>query len=140
MTSGSVERSASMPWGTVLLAFLVTEVAMIASAFLWVFIYSVAIHSGGDDAFYQAYAQVASPVVAVVMAGPIFWAMGRFMRRLGERAWSVARAVVILNLVIDGAVVATMAQDVPYNVGMSVLAACGKVAGAYFGSGAGARR
>ena len=46
--------------------FLVTEIVLIALAFLWVFIYSTTINTGGDEAYYQAYAQVASPVVAIL--------------------------------------------------------------------------
>jgi len=118
----------------VLGGLLVTEALMIACAFAWVFVYSVLIHPGGDDAHYQAYAQVASPVVAVVMAGPIFWAMGRVMRRFGTLALRLAIAVVVVNLLADGSIVATLAEDVPYNAAMSMLAAAGKAGGAFLGA------
>ena len=51
-------------------AYLAAEIFLVACAFLWVFIFSMAIDTGGDNAYYEAYAQVSSPVVAVVLAGP----------------------------------------------------------------------
>jgi hypothetical protein len=123
------------PWLAIVLGFLITEVVMIACAFAWVFVYSVLISPGGDEAFYQAFAKTASPIVAVVVAFPVFYAMGRFMRRYGEQARFAAVAVVGINLAIDFAAVGTMAVDVPYNVMMSFLSAVLKVAGAWFGVG-----
>ena len=131
-TSG--DQPAKMPWLAIVLAFVVSEVAMIACAFAWVFIYSVTIMTTGDAAYYEAYAQVASPVVAVTVALPIFFLVGRWMRRYGNRARRAALAVVGLNLALDVLVVSTMAVDLPYNVGMSALAAGLKIAGAILGS------
>ena len=113
-------------------AFLLTEIVMVACAFLWVFIYSAFINTGGDQAFYEAYAQVASPVVAVVVAGPVFYAMGRVLLRLGSRARTVAMAVVAANLAVDLPVVIFAAEDLGYNLTMSVFAAAGKILGALY--------
>jgi hypothetical protein len=132
MTDVSV--APARPWGAVLLGFLLTQVALVACAYLWVFIYATFIDSSGDAAYYEAYAQVASPVVAVVMAFPVFWLTGRVMRRYGAQARWAALAVVLVNLGVDAVVVATLALDVAYNVGMSLVAAAGKVAGAWVGS------
>ena len=114
--------------------FLATEIIMVASAFLWVFIYSSLINTGGDQAFYEAYARIASPVVAVVVAGPVFFAMGRFFLRLGPRARTVAIAVVIANLAVDFPIVVLAAEDLGYNVIMSLLSATGKIIGAWYGT------
>ena len=81
----------------VLVGFLVTEIAMVACAFIWVFIYSTTIDTTGNEASYQAYAQDASPVVAVVVAFPIFFAMGRVFCRLGARATMAALIAVGIN-------------------------------------------
>lgn len=118
--------------------FLATEVVMVASAILWVFIYSALINTGGDQAFYEAYAQVASPVVAVVVAGPVFFAMGRFLMRLGERARTVAIGVVVANLLVDFPLVIFSAEELGYNLIMSILAATGKIVGALYGTRAAA--
>ena len=63
----------------IIAAYLVAETFLVACAYLWVFIYSMLIYSGGDSAYYEAYAQVASPVVAVALAGP-----GVFCHRPGN--------------------------------------------------------
>ncbi len=118
--------------------FLATEIIMVACAFLWVFIYSALINTGGDQASYEAYAQTASPVVAVVVAGPVFFLMGRYFLRLGPRARTVAIAVVIANLAVDFPVVILMAEDLGYNVIMALLSAAGKIIGAWYGTRAAA--
>ena len=114
--------------------FLVTEIVMVACAFLWVFIYSTLINTGGDQAFYEAYAQVASPVVAVIVAGPIFFAMGRVFTSLGDRARTIAMVVVVANLAVDFPLVIFSADELGYSLTMSVFSAAGKIIGAWVGS------
>ncbi len=114
----------------VLVGLLVTEIAMVACAFIWVFIYSTVIDTTGNE----AYAQDASPVVAVVVAFPIFFVMGRVFCRLGARATMAALIAVGINLAIDFPLVLTMAEDLPYALIASVLAASGKISGAYVGT------
>ncbi len=128
------EVSSVRLWGTIIAGFVLTLAVLIAAAYLWVWIYSVAIFTGGDAAHYEAYAQVASPVVAVVLSFPVFYVMGRFMKRFGEKAMFAAMGVVGINLVMDVLAVSTMAEDMTFNVTMSVLSAAGKIAGAYFGA------
>ena len=82
----------------------------------------------------MAYAQDASPVVAVVVAFPIFFAMGRVFCRLGARATMAALIAVGINLAIDFPIVLTTAEDLPYALIASVLAASGKIGGAYVGT------
>ncbi len=130
----STQAKQPVPYLAIIFAFIVTEAVMIASAFAWVFIYSITIETGGDQAFYEAYAQDASPVVAVIMAFPMFYAMGYFMRRYGARARQAAIAVLAANLVLDAVVVSTMAVDLSYNLIMSVVAAALKTAGTWYGS------
>ena len=119
----------------VLVGLLATEVVLVSLAFLWVFIYSTVINTGGDEAYYQAYAQVSSPVVAVVGSFPVFFVMARMFRnRLAERALVAAFVTVAINLAIDLPLVVMMAEDMTYNLTAAVLAATGKVLGAYFGA------
>lgn len=125
-------------WRSIILAFVVSLVVMIACAYLWVFIYSQWIYSGGSPAFYAEYAAVASPVVAVVVACPVFFCVGRYMRRFGRVARNAAMAVVAINLAVDIALVISMvagAGETPVQfVLMSGFAGLGKLLGAYAGS------
>ncbi len=122
-------------WAAIIAGFVLTLVVLVACAYAWVYLYSVFIHTGGDQAHYEAYAKVASPIVAVIMVWPVFYFMGRFMRRFGNKALLVAMAVVGLNLLADIGAVASLAEDVGYNVAMSALSAVGKILAAYFGAG-----
>ena len=108
-------------------------VLMVGAAYFWVWVYSLLIHTGGDHAHYEAYAKVASPVVAVITAFPVFFLMGRYMRRFGERAVYAAGAVVALNLILDGLTLITVAEDLGYVGMMSALSMILKIAGAWAG-------
>ena len=121
-------------WVTIVLGFVVALGVMVACAYLWVFIYSVLINTTGDQAFYEAYAQTASPVVAVVTAFQVFYLLGRYMRRFGDRARFAALAAVGINLMVDALAVASVTQDLGYMVLMSVLSAAAKIAGALVGT------
>ncbi len=127
-------------WGAVAAAFVLSLLVMLACAYAWVYIYSVLIYSAGDQAYYEAYAQVASPVVAVTVAWPVFFAVGRFMRRFGRRALFAAMAVVVINLTMDAAVLLSVSRDadgaMAHLVLMSLFSALGKLGGAYFGASA----
>ena len=119
-------------WGVIW--FIVTMALMVGAAYLWVFIYSITINSSGDQAFYEQYAQMASPVVAVVTAFPVFYLMGRMLVKQVHNAIAVAIGVLAVNLMLEVIVLAsledTFAYVLPFSVGAGVL----KLAGAYFGT------
>jgi hypothetical protein len=115
-------------------AWFVTQAALVVAAYLWVWLYSTFVDSGGDVAYYEAYARRASPLVAAILSGPVFYAMGRFMRRFGRAALGLAFAVVAVNLVLDVLLVATIAEDLRYNAALSGLAAVAKIGGAWIGA------
>ena len=123
-------------WASIILGFVISLVVMVACAYLWVFLYSMFINSAGDQAFYEAYAQVASPVVAVVVSFPVFFLLGRYMRRFGSKARFAAFAAVAINLIVDALAVAVVpaSADVGFMIAMSTLSALGKIGGAYVGS------
>ena len=121
-------------WLHVIGAFIATEVVMVGCAFAWVFIYSVTLHTTGDAAYYEAYARTASPVVAVVMAFPVFFAAGRWLSRLGALSLAAALWVVGINLALDAAVIATAAFDPLYVGVLAAAAAVLKAVGAWLGS------
>ncbi len=120
--------------GHVLLWLVIVVTVMVAAAYFWVWIYATFVNDSGDHAFYEAYAQVASPVVAVLTAFPVFYAMGRFMRRFGDMALKMAGAVLILNISLDAMALITVANDVAYVAGMSAVSLIAKSAGTYFGA------
>jgi hypothetical protein len=134
MATTSLPRPLHTRVAVVLAMYLVIQIALVAAAFLWVFLYSAVIDTGGDAAYYQAYAQRASPVVAVLLSGPLFYAMGRFMRRFAAAAVGLAFAVVAINVVVDIAAVSTLAADVGYHAAMSIIATAAKCAGAWLGA------
>lgn len=121
-------------WGTIVGVFVVAMLIMIGCAYAWVVVYSVAINSSGDAAFYEAYARVASPIVAVVVSFPVFYCVGRYMRRFGQRALFGALSVVWINLAVDVLALGTVAEGLVFNVTMSAFAALGKILGAYSGA------
>ena len=76
-------------------AVLALEVVMIAAAFAWVACYSLVLRPGGDPALYEAYAEVACPIVSVVAGVPVFFAAGRWLAHTGLRAVLVTVAAYI---------------------------------------------
>jgi hypothetical protein len=76
---------------------------MIALAVAWVAFYSYVIEPGHDQAFYEAYAGRAGPIVSLVAGGPVFYLVAwRLARRRGDgrAAWMAA----ILYLLTDVAI------------------------------------
>lgn len=120
-------------WVTVIAAYFVALAIMVASAYVWVYLYSVFVYAGGDAAYYEAYAQTAGPVVAVVVASPVFYAVGRFMCRFGERALFASLAVVFVNVLMDGLILLTISEHMTHHLLMSTFATLGKCAGAWAG-------
>ena len=120
----------------VLGAYVVLEVVLVSMAFLWVFIYSVAIYSEGDQAHYEAYAQVSSPVVAVLLAGPVFFLVARWMRgRWPGEALRMALATCVLGLVVGATlVILGEVENLAFSLTMVVLATATTAAGAVVGA------
>ena len=85
-------------WAHIIGWLLLVMIIMVGAAYLWVWIYATFINSTGDQAFYEAYAQTASPIVAIVTALPVFYLMGRSMRRFEDKAMFAAMAVLGLNV------------------------------------------
>ena len=114
--------------------FIVTIALMVGAAYLWVFLYSVFVNSSGDQAFYEQYAQVASPVVAVVTAFPVFFLMGRMLTKQVEHFVGIAFGVVAVNLLFEVLVLMSLEDTLLYVLPFSLGAGILKVLGAYFGT------
>ena len=84
-------------------AAIVLDIVLVAAAFGWVAIYAHGIHPGENVAFYEAYAQVASPWVSILLGPPLFYAVARKMEA------HTAIAMVSAYTVIDIAIVTIVA-------------------------------
>ena len=85
---------------------LLAEAAQIAAAIGWVAFYSYVVHPGETPAFYQRYAQVASPWVSVLAGPPIFYLVCRWIgSRVPSRARPTAMALFGLFVVVELALV-----------------------------------
>lgn len=83
----TLHESDHIPWGWVVGVAVGLEVAMVISAFAWVAIYSYLIQPGEERAFYENYAQLASPVVSIVLGIPFWFFACRWLgRKAGTRA------------------------------------------------------
>lgn len=77
----------------------------VAAAFLWVFIYSLLIAPGQDEAFYQAYAQRAAPWCSVIAGVPILFGAGWLLARWHGGGWRVGIGAGLAYIVIDFAII-----------------------------------
>lgn len=109
-------------------------VAQIAAAFGWVAIYSYLIHPGETPAFYQRYAEVASPWVSVVAGGPIFYLICRWIgSRVRARAWPTAMALFGFYVLLDLAIVLSMGVPSSRFVGILIASYSIKFLACHFG-------
>jgi hypothetical protein len=104
----------------------------VACAFLWVFIYSMLIAPGQDDAAYQAYAMRAAPWCSVIAGMPILFGAGWLLARWHGGGWRTGicagAAYVALDVAIIFAVGAIAAMP-----GIVALSAATKLAAAALG-------
>ena len=107
----------------VVVLYVVTIGIMVGASFAWVWFYSVAVNTTGDHQFYEAYAQTASPIVAVVTAFPVFYGMGAYLRRF-EQGIYVAMAVLLIHVLVELVVLLNIpnpAALTPFSVGAAIL-------------------
>lgn len=91
-----------IPWGWVVGTAVGLEVAMVISAFAWVAFYSYLIHPGEEAVYYQDYAQLASPVVSVVLGMPYWFFACRWVgQKAGTRAVAMCLWAWFILLLID---------------------------------------
>ncbi len=81
-------------------------VVNVAAAFLWVFIYSILIVPGQDEAAYQAYAMRAAPWCSVIAGVPILLGAGWLLARWHGGGWRTGMGAGIAYVAIDFAIVA----------------------------------
>lgn len=127
-------------WGAALGGMLLAEVAQIAAAFAWVALYSYLIHPGETPAYYQGYAQVSGPWVALVAGTPIFFWVSRWIgRKVPARAWPTAMALFGLFVVVDLALILSAGAPSPRVLGFVAASYLLKLAACHLGGRSAAR-
>ena len=109
----------------------------VAVAFLWVWIYSMLIAPGHDEAHYQAYAMRAAPISSIIAGIPILFAAGWLAgRREPARPMLAGLLVAVVYVAIDASIVFAVADSIPYAIlatsfgtKLAAAAAGGRMAG-----------
>ena len=129
----------SIRWGLAAVATLLAEVTLVALSIVSVAVYSYAIHTGETQEFYSAFARVSGPWVSLIAGGPVFFVIGRWIRRRAPAAaLGTAMAMFGLYVAIEVAVLLLWSGDssailatLPFVIGGFVI----KMAGAWLGAG-----
>jgi hypothetical protein len=114
-------------WGWAILGALAALATLVAAAFGWVAVWSHLLHADTTQAQAEAHARLASPIVAVALAAPVYYAAGRWLRaRLRERAPHTALALFGIDTVLGAASLLTSPAPL-YPAVMTALAAAVKL-------------
>ena len=126
-------------WRCVAVTALVLEVAIVLSAFAWVALYSYLIHPGEQAAYYENYAQVASPIVSIVLGIPYWFFACRWVGlKGGTRAAAMGLWVWFILVIIDMALYC-LGEPTAYDWGMMAISQSTKLVAAYLGGRAALR-
>ncbi|MEK6281710.1 MAG: hypothetical protein AABN95_15250 [Acidobacteriota bacterium] len=129
----SQEKGDHIPWGWVAITAVGLEVAVTLAAFVWVGIYSYLIHPGENLSYYQNYAQLASPIVSVVVGIPFWFFACRWVgRKAGTRAVAMCLSAWLIVPVID-IPLSLLGQATAYNWAMVAISDSTKLLAAYLG-------
>ena len=127
-------------WGWVAITAVVLEVAIVLSAFAWVAIYSYLIHPGEQAAYYQDYAQSASPIVSILMGIPCWFLGCRWLgRKAGTRAVATCLWVWFILFIID-VLLSVLGEPTAHYWAMMAISNSTKLLAAYLGGRAALRR
>jgi hypothetical protein len=97
-----VKNNQRLPWGWIITLGVGSKVLLTLAAFIWVAFYSTIINPGHDAAYYERYAQTASPYVSIVGGIPLFFALAWWLGRRNEhRAITSAILLWVINVVLD---------------------------------------
>ena len=116
----SLSRDIGWGLGATVLLFAI----MIALAVAWVAFYSYVVEPGHDRAFYEAHAQVSSPIVSVFAGGPVFYLVASWLARRrgnGRAAWIALSLYLLIDLALLAAAGALFGPLLPYALGGAVL-------------------
>ena len=129
-----------IPWGWVALTVVGLEIALVLSAFAWVAIYAYLINPGHDSPYYQKYAELASPIVSVVIGIPYFFFACRWVgRKAGTRAVATGLSVWSIVFIIDVVLILVVGGLNAYMGAVVAISHVTKMLAAYFGGKAALR-
>ena len=127
-------------WGWVALTVVGLEIALVLSAFAWVAIYSYLIHPGEQAAYYQDYAQSASPIVSILMGIPCWFLGCRWLgQKAGTRAVATCLWVWFILFMID-VLLSVLGEPTAHYWAMMAISNSTKLLAAYLGGRAALRR
>jgi len=126
----------SIRWGLALAASLLAQITLIALSFAFVAVYSYLIRTGESAEFYSAFGRASAPWVSLVVGGPVFFLIARWIRRRApSNALGTAFAQVGFYFAIEIAALLAWPGDtsgaLPFMVGGMAL----KAAGTWLGVG-----
>lgn len=123
-------------WGRALIAVVILEAVMIATAFAWVAVYSHLLAAGESMAHYQSYARKASPLVSLIVGAPVFFVAAALLARSTgpTRALATVGVALVVYLSLDAVVIAALAEDQLYNWLLYLPNALVKAAAAFLGA------
>jgi hypothetical protein len=136
----SQPQGGRIPWGWVIRTAIGLEVALVISAFAWVAIYSWLIHPGEARSYYENYAQLASPVISVVLGIPYWFFACRWVgRKAGTRAVAMCVWAWVILFLIDFPL-NFLAEQSAYSWMMVAISLSTKLLAAYLGGRAALKR
>lgn len=113
------QRKGSIPWrlvAWVVGAWWAAHVTVVLGHFVHVFLYSIAVAPGLPAEAYPAYAERSGPWFAILFGGPVFYLLGRVLRRrLAHRA-RLGLAVWALYAITDLAILVAVVGAPPPRV------------------------
>jgi hypothetical protein len=127
--------NAKPAWLHAVIGYIIVEAILIAVAVGWVAFYSYALHPGESATFYQAYAQDASPIVAVIAGIPVLFLTGRLFRRmLLDRAQATTLALVGISIVVTIALLIAMKESRIHHWALALLSGLAQLSAGWLGS------
>lgn len=107
-------RGRPIPWrhlAWVVGAWWVAHVALVLGHVVHVFLYSVAVAPDLPVAAYSTYAERSGPWFSILFGGPVFYLLGRILRRrVAHRARLLGLAVWVLYSITDLAIVVAVVE------------------------------
>jgi hypothetical protein len=136
----SESQGGRIRWGWVIGTAIGLEVALVISAFAWVAIYSYLIHPGEAASYYENYAQLASPVISVVLGIPYWFFACRWVgQKAGTRAVAMCVWAWVILFLIDFPL-NFLAEQSAYSWMMVAISLSTKLLAAYLGGRAALKR
>jgi cytochrome bd-type quinol oxidase subunit 2 len=114
--------TAKPAWRYAFVGYIVVEVILIAAAFAWVALYSYGVHPGESASYYQAYAENASPIVALVAGIPVFFLTGRLFRRMiPDQAQATILTLVAISVIVTLVALIMMSERRVYQWALALM-------------------